>query len=187
MISELKRAKFTHYFEVMDMDDDGQVTKQDFLSSADKVIEVLQLDRASIPAQMLTASYAQTWDALVSDLDAKDAMTVDGWIEHFYQLGMDEKQLEAYVTGRAYAILQLFDTDHDQHISKEEWSLFFRTIGHSERHYEMGFQKLDRDHDSQLTKDDIKTAAREFFRSDDPEAPGNWLFGDYTPHLPAKM
>ena len=185
MISDIKRAKFGQYFEVTDMDDDGKITKKDFLSSADKVIEVLKLDPASMPAQMLNASYLQTWDTLVGDSDDKDAVTVDWWIEHFYQIGLDKKNLDAYVTGRAYAILQLFDADHDQHISKDEWTLFFRTIGHPERHYEMGFQKLDRNGDGLLTKDEIKTAAREFFASDDPEASGNWLFGDYTAHLRA--
>ena len=185
MISDLKRAKFTQYFEVTDMDDDGKITKQDFLSSAHKVIDVLQLDPASINAQMLVGSYAQTWDTLVKDSDNKDAVKVDWWVEHFYQTGLDEEHLDAYVTGRAYAILQLFDTDHDGFISKAEWTLFFSTIGHTERHYEMGFQKLDRDDDGHLTREDIKTGAREFFASDDPESPGNWLFGDYTHYLRA--
>lgn len=185
MISDIKRAKFTQYFMVSDMDDDGKITKQDFLSSADNVIEVLKLDPTSLPAQMLTASYAQTWDALVKDLPHKDAVSVEEWIEHFNEIGLDEAQLDAYVTGRAYAILQLFDADQDRHISQKEWRLFFSTIGHPERHYEMGFQKLDRNRDGHLTKDEIKTAAREFFASDDAEAPGNWLFGDYTQHLHA--
>lgn len=185
MISDIKRAKFTRYFEATDTDGDGQVTKQDYLSSADKVIAVLKLDRASMPAQRLKASYAQTWDGLVKNSDDKDAVTVDWWIEHYYQVGLDDKHLDAFVTGRADAILQLFDADQDQRISKEEWTLFFSTIGHPERHYEMAFQKLDRDHDGHLTKEEIKTASREFFASDDPEAPGNWLFGDYTRHLRA--
>jgi Ca2+-binding EF-hand superfamily protein len=185
MISDIKRAKFTQYFDVTDMDSDGKVTKQDYLSSADKVIAVLKLDPASPPAQRLKASYAQTWDALVRGLDRDDAVQVGWWIEHFYRIGMDEKYLDPYVAGRADAILQLFDADRDQHISKAEWTIFFSTIGHPERHYELGFQKLDRNQDGLLAADDIKTAAREFFASDDPEALGNWLFGDYTPHLRA--
>lgn len=185
MISAIQRAKFTQYFEVTDMDGDGKVTRQDFLSSGDKVIAVLKLDPASPPAQRLQASYAHTWEALVKDLEHKDAVAVDWWIEHYYQVGLDEQHLDAFVTLRADAIFQLFDADRDERISKDEWTLFFSTIGHSDKHYETGFQKLDRNQDDYLTRDEIKTGAREFFASDDPEAPGNWLFGDYTPHLQA--
>ena len=34
-----------------------------------------------------------------------------------------------------------------------------------------------------LTLDEVKKASHEFFGSDDPDAIGNWLFGDYTRHL----
>jgi Ca2+-binding EF-hand superfamily protein len=185
MISDVKRAKFTQYFEATDMDGDGKVTKSDYLSSADKVIAVLKLDPASSPAQLLKANYAQTWDNLVKGSDREEFVTADWWIEHFSRIGSDGAYLDAYVAGRANAILQLFDADRDQHISKEEWTVFFSTIGHPERHYETGFQKLDQNHDGLLASDDIKTAAREFFASDDPGAIGNWMFGDYTRHLRA--
>jgi hypothetical protein len=186
MISDVKRAKFAQYFEVMDTDGDGRITKQDYLSSADKVIAVLKLDPASPPAQVLKANYARNWDALVaSGLARKDAVTPDEWIQHWYRLGLDPKRLEEIAVKHGEGIMQVFDADHDQRISKAEWALFFSTIGHPEKHYELGFQKLDRNHDGYLTLDEIRTGGREFFTSDDAEAPGNWLFGDYKSHLHA--
>jgi Ca2+-binding EF-hand superfamily protein len=186
MISDLKRAKFTQYFEVSDTDGDGRITKQDYLAAADKVIAVLKLDPTSPPAQTLKATYAQNWDALVAgDLARKDAVTMDQWIQHWYTLGQDPKRFEDIAVRRGDAVMHVFDTDHDQRISKSEWALFFSTIGHAEKHYDLGFQKLDRNHDGYLTLDDIRTAGREFYTSDDAAAPGNWFFGDYTKHLHA--
>ena len=162
MISDVKRAKFTQYFEVSDTDGDGRITKQDYLSSADKVIAVLKLDPAAPPAQKLKASYAQNWDALVAgDVAQKDAVTIDEWIQHWYRLGLDSKRLEEIAVGRGDVVMQLFDADHDQRISKAEWTTFFSTIGHPEKHYELGFQKLDRNRDGYLNTDDIRTAGRQ--------------------------
>mgnify|MGYP001305510215 CR=1 FL=1 len=184
MISEIKRAKFMQYFEVTDTNGDGKITKQDYLLTADKTIAVLKLDPASPLAQILKANYAQGWDALaVRDLDHDDAVTVDEWIEHYYLLSLDEKLLDPFVNGRAEAIFRLFDADQDQRITKEEWTVFFSAIGHPEKNYEMGFQKLDRNQNDHLTLDEVKKASHEFFGSDDPDAIGNWLFGDYTRHL----
>jgi len=178
MISEIKRAKFMQYFEVTDTNGDGKITKQDYLLTADKTIAVLKLDPASPLAQILKANYAQGWDALaVRDLDHDDAVTVDEWIEHYYLLSLDEKLLDPFVNGRAEAIFRLFDADQDQR------TVFFSAIGHPEKNYEMGFQKLDRNQNDHLTLDEVKKASHEFFGSDDPDAIGNWLFGDYTRHL----
>ena len=184
MISEIKRAKFRQNFEVTDTDGDGKITKRDNLATADNLITVLKLDPASPPAQLLKAQYARYWDALVaSDLAQKDAVTVDEWIEHFNRISMDAKRLEEILLGRAELVMKLFDADHDQRISKAEWATFFSALGQHQKHAEMAFAKLDRDHDGHLTFDEIRTAYREFYASDDAEAPGNWFFGDYTKHL----
>lgn len=184
MISEIKRAKLTQYFEVTDMNGDGKITKQDYLLTADKTIAVLKLDPGSPLAQILKANYSQGWEAIaVRDLDNDDAVTVDEWIEHYYLLSQDEKLLDQFVTRRSEAIFRLFDADQDQRITKEEWRVFFSAIGHPEKNYEMGFQKLDRNNNGHLTFEEVRTASHEFFGSDNPDAIGNWLFGDYTKHL----
>jgi Ca2+-binding EF-hand superfamily protein len=84
---------------------------------------------------------------------------------------------------RGRVIMQLFDRDRDNRISLEDWQLFWRTIGTAEADFETAFQKLDRNGNGYLTFDEIIAAGQEFFTSDDPEARGNWLYGDYTKYL----
>jgi len=85
MISDVKRAKFTHYFHVTDTSGDGLITKHDYLLAADRVVEVLKMDPESQPAQMLKAGYARYWDAIaIADTDGDDAVSLEEWIEHFW-------------------------------------------------------------------------------------------------------
>lgn len=184
MISNVKRAKFTHYFNVSKRSDEDVVTKEDYLTMAERVIKVVGIPEDSEQAQALRASYARAWDALAdAHNDDDDAVTLEEWIAHFDRIGEDPVKWKAVMVGRGEAIVRLFDSDHDGRISKEEFHTFFNAGGFPENEYTLAFEKLDRIGDGHLTLDEIFTAGNEFFLSDDPDARGNWLYGDYTKNL----
>lgn len=184
MISKVKLAKLTHYFNVTKMPGDEVVTKDNYLMRAESVIQVLGIPSDSEGAQALRAGYAQYWDALaVADTDNDNAVTLEEWIAHFEQLGQDPAQFEAIAVSRGETIMRLFDSDHDHRISKAEFHTFFNAAGFPESEYTLAFEKLDRNGDGHLTFDELRTAGREFYASDDPDARGNWLYGDYTKNL----
>lgn len=184
MISDVRRAKFTHYFHAMDATGDGLIREDDYLAAADRVISVLEMDPAAELAQRLKAGYVRNWEAIaMADADGDHAVTVDEWVDLFYRLATDEAQFESIVVERGHVIMQLFDRDHDSRISLDDWRLFFRTVGVPQTDYQTAFEKLDRSGNGYLTFDEITAAGREFFGSDDPEARGNWLYGDYTGQL----
>jgi hypothetical protein len=43
----------------------------------------------------------------------------------------------------------------------------------------VSFEKLDLDHDAEISREDFSQALWELHFSNDPDAPGNWLFGEY--------
>ena len=184
MVSDVRRAKFTQYFHVTDHTGDGLIKRDDYLAGAEKVISVLEVDPNSELAVKLKAAYERYWEAIaVADGDGDGAVTMEEWINHFNELGSDPVRLEALVVERGRIILQIFDTDHDNRISPVDWELFFKTIGYPEDEYMLAFDKLDSGKNGYLSFDELITAGREFFGSDDPEAGGNWLHGDYTKYL----
>lgn len=184
MISNVKRAKLTHYFNVSKRPDEEVVTKEDYLMAAERVIQVLAIPNDSEAAQTLRASYARYWDALAdAHNDDDDAVTLEEWIAHFDHLAQDPVQWDAIAGSRGEAIMRLFDSDHDQRISKDEFHTFFNAAGFPESEYALAFEKLDRIGDGHLTLDELRMAGTEFFTSDDPDARGNWLYGDYIKNL----
>jgi Ca2+-binding EF-hand superfamily protein len=168
----------------MDTTGDGLIREEDYLAAADRVISVLEMDPASADAQALKAGQQRLWSTIEqADGDGDHAVNEQEWVDLHYNLAMDTERFEAIVVERGHVIMRIFDRDNDGRISQDDWQLFFRTIGMSEENFGNAFQKLDRDSTGYLTIDEIAAAGREFFGSDDPDAPGNWLYGDYTKYL----
>lgn len=76
-------------------------------------------------------------------------------------------------------VIGLWDRDGDQRLSADEFVKLEWCYGATEETARVIFQHLDRDEDGYLTIEECRQDAEEFYRSDDPAAPGNWLFGPY--------
>ncbi len=51
------------------------------------------------------------------------------------------------------------------------------------RYSARAFTKLDLNQDDLISRDELLSGIKEFFRSDDREAAGNWLFGLWETYL----
>ena len=76
-------------------------------------------------------------------------------------------------------MLELWDRDGDGKLSADEYVKLEWCYGVTEEAAREAFRHLDRDGDGYLTLEEGMKAIEEFYLSDDPDAPGNWLFGPY--------
>ena len=76
-------------------------------------------------------------------------------------------------------LLHIFDLDEDQTIGPNEFADFYGVFGLSVSLAETVFAELDTNGDGRITRDELLEMSRQFYRSDDVEAPGNFLFGPY--------
>jgi hypothetical protein len=71
----------------------------------------------------------------------------------------------------------LSDQDGDGRLSQQEYVANLRSFNVNEAAANEAFRRLDQDGDGYLTQAELSRCVEEFFYSEDPEAPGNWLVG----------
>lgn len=187
-MTELQKAKQIHYFNVLDYNGDGVLEKQDFLDIADRFARLRNYEEGSSQHTAIRQEILRIWTnaRALSDKEGDAQVTLDDWLTHEEKVLDSEILVRSYVRGIARAIFDILDADNDTRISKEEYVQFIRAFRGEAEEGEVAFQKLDKDGNGFLTREEFLDAVTQFHLSDDPEAPGNWLYGPFQkPTSPA--
>lgn len=181
MLTDLQGRKLARYFAVHDVDDDGRIAPTDFLRIVENVRILHGLRKDSREHRELLNGYLARWEALRLSADADDdgSVDLDEWLAYWGEVVDDDERYQEEVielTGRMFA---LFDTDEDGVIGPDEFCDFYGVHGMSAALARSVFIDLDRDGDGRMSHDELLAVADEFYRGDDPHAPGNRLFGPY--------
>lgn len=181
MLSDLQTKKLTRYFQVYDIDDDGRIDAADFERIIENVRMLHGADGASPQSVALREAYVQLWQGLRSsaDGDGDDGVNLDEWLAYWQRALEDERRFEEEVQGLTDRLFTVFDLDEDGTIGAAEFMDFYGVFGLPVDLAERVFVELDEDGDGVLSRVELLDVSREFYRSDDPEAPGNLLFGPF--------
>lgn len=179
MLSKLQTRKLTRYFRVYDVDDDGAIGPSDFERVVENVRVLHGLDDASAGHQALRQSYVLRWQALAAhaDVDQDGAVDLGEWLGYWKDVLANPTRYEEEVAAMSATLFDIFDTDEDGVIGADEFCNFYSAYGLSAALARQVFMDLDANGDGQVSRDELLAMGREFYRSDDPEAPGNRLFG----------
>lgn len=181
MLTDLQTKKLSRYFHVYDIDDDGRIDAADFGRIVENVRVLHGTDESSAAAEELRDAYATFWKALRSsaDGDGDGGVSLDEWLAYWQLTLEDDDRYEAEVHRLTDRLFTVFDLDEDDTIGAAEFMDFYGIFGLSVDLAETVFVELDADGDGVISRSELLEVSREFFRSDDPEAPGNFLFGPY--------
>jgi juvenile hormone diol kinase len=173
-LAELKRA---HLFHLLDLDGNGFIERADF----DHVVQKYAQFAGWGPDSKLYEAYRGyvmgVWDALSAgaDTDHSGSVSPTEFIALFSQLESFPDQVAEMAT-RAFDVL---DRDGDGTISLEEYRAFREAYGVDNADAAEHFARLDANNDSLISRAEFTVLMKDFFLSDDPEAPGSLLFGDF--------
>jgi Ca2+-binding EF-hand superfamily protein len=186
MLGKLQEHKITHYFNVYDKDRDGFITKEEFLRLAYLLAEYRGRDMSDPRSQRTLTDLENWWHGLsaVADTSRDDRLSLEEWLAFWTAisdavgdeamnggstaLGMIKDSVKVFVSA--------VDTDGDQRVTLTEfqqWANGMRLPGDTAAI----FARLDTNSDGYLSLDEATQMMKEFFLTNDPEAPGNHFFG----------
>lgn len=187
MLGDLQRRKAAHYFDLIDADDNGLIEPADFEWRADRLAEALDVTGPEA-RDRLRRRVLLWWEHLSTLADANDdgRITREEWRMYWERfkvavsMGSNRRSIEKLKRVARHTFRAIDRTDSGR-VTEEEFSNWLAAWDIEE--HDTVFHRLDRDDTGVLTERDLTEATKEFYLSNDPDAPGNVLYGT----LPEKV
>ncbi|NUT49799.1 MAG: calcium-binding protein [Saccharothrix sp.] len=157
---------------------DGYLTSDDFLGMAD-LFTSLPGGEEPENAEPVREAFAKWWQLLLDsgDADADGRIGRQEFLDLMKSNVATPGNFEEAVLRIADAFIRIVDTSGDGSLAFDEYVRMYAGLGIDPKHSTDAFRRLDRDQDGRISEDEFRTAITEFYLSDDPDAPGNWLLG----------
>ena len=178
--SDLQERKLTRWFASFDTDGDGVIDVLDFTGMAQVYCEAYDVPPRSETWRRMHHYALIVWRAIEKRTGAADPsrMTREEWLAW-----PGTSEYVDFIVRAAIPFSQtafsIADADGDGRCNVYELMAAQHRSGMSEEEIRRAFDRLDLDRDGFVTTDDFERAHREFYFSDDPEAPGNYLAGEF--------
>lgn len=91
-------------------------------------------------------------------------------------------ELTDAVVATAHTAFDAIDTNADSAISAAEYRVLIEAWNGAPTDTDEIFPLLDLDHDGAISRDEFTAHWVEFWAGDDPDAPGTWVFGRFSPN-----
>lgn len=182
IFSEIQKRKVHHLFNVLDIDRNGKLQPDDFMNVGRKIIVQLDLDKESRSARLILLKAHRLFVQLLIDLDNPDMeLTLWDWVEFFRSQieSSNSRTLDYYIYRTSRYIFDLFDVNKDKLISREEYSHMLTVYNIPQNTAKVGFEELDTDNDNFISSDEMISGLKNFFKSNEADARGNMIFGDW--------
>ncbi|QFZ20883.1 EF-hand domain-containing protein [Saccharothrix syringae] len=181
MLNELLKRKLAHLFALLDVDDDGTIDRMDYTASADRLVTAFGFAPGSPESERVRERYNRLWESVTLPMDTDGDERVD---VAEYSSGMDrfvtasDDGYRTHIAPVADAFYDLMDVDGDGRITRTEYvRMAASAFRLSEDAGNAAFDKLDLNGNGWLDRDELHTANEQFFRSQEEDARGNWIFG----------
>jgi EF hand domain-containing protein len=179
MTTELRQRKLEKAYGSIDVDQDGVITALDVTALAQIWCETYDLPPRSADWFAIHAAGQKLFREMPGSTgpDGVKHVTAADWVRWG-----DDARFPEFVENTAIpfsmAVFDAADKDDDGKIDRAEMMAAQIRGGMSEVETKQAFGILDTDGDGYVTHDEYVRAARDFYLSDDPEAPGNSIAGE---------
>jgi Ca2+-binding EF-hand superfamily protein len=176
VLSEFRTRKVSAGFDELDINGDGYVENSDIeqlvknhgdaYGYSENTPEYVNLERRTMGV----------WTQLKQfDADGDGRVSLAEYVAGFEAFMSQRDEFMSGMTALVDAFYLMADRDNDGRITEEELVRHFRSWGHTEQQAHQSFRRLDRGANGAISKAEWMQNLEEYYFSEDPEAPGNWL------------
>jgi Ca2+-binding EF-hand superfamily protein len=179
MLSDLHARKAEHYFTLIDEDGNGLIEASDFALRAQRLASTQEVI-ADGAREALREQVVSWWKHIctIADIDGDARVTLPEWKTYWHSVIRGVEQGDGTLDSlhrAARGTLRALDRTGSGRVTLDEYAAWLDAWGANGA--EASFGELDRGTKGFLTEEDVVVAVQEFYLSDDPDAPGNVLYG----------
>ncbi|KUL43830.1 hypothetical protein ADL22_13185 [Streptomyces sp. NRRL F-4489] len=175
--------KLLRAFAMLDTDGDGGLVEADLMVLAERLAGAFDMTGESAKIQRLKDAFRALWAMDLSPMDTDGNGYVDRqeFLTGMRKAATNDREGHLERLGLMVdAWMDICDTDGNGVIDEGEFlTMYTKTLGAAPDDLRTAFAKLDLDGNGVLDREEIRKATEEYYTSDDPQAPGNWLFGPF--------
>lgn len=179
MLSELRTRKFTALFACFDFDGNGILERNDYEQFAQNLGRAYELASGTTRYASMHAETMALWDFVqsIADKDNDQRISCDEFIAAYAEMTNHDETFHQLLGGYAAYVIRIGDRDGDGKLSEDEYATILWCYGIGDEPARAAFRYLTAQRGGALSTADMERVFAEFFRSDDPDAPGNWMIG----------
>lgn len=184
LLSDLQTRKLMKLFGMYDADNTGVLKLHNFQTLVDRLAALRGWRPDSGEYIRLSDRFMHRWLHMKAEIKDKihggkdGGISIEEWLRFFGQVLIDNSYRDP-VHEVANLIFDAVDADASGHLSPDEWQQLFRVYGIPVIYAQEAFDHIDLRGDHQLSKDDVLQRVEEFYYSQDPHDPGNYMFGPF--------
>ncbi|WP_055076458.1 EF-hand domain-containing protein [Pseudanabaena sp. 'Roaring Creek'] len=195
MLSELQKRKLTKLFSMYDAQNLGILKLSDFERLAQRLAELRDWKPDTLPYEDITSKFLLLWNRMraeikkktsnpvakqgsfeVIDAHARNQIDLEEWFT-YYDIVLHDESYRSEILAFSSSLFSVIDTDGSGNLDRNEWVNFFRVYNIPVVYASETFKKIDRDDDGVLSMEEVLSTMHDFYFSNDPHIPANYMFG----------
>ncbi len=181
MLNHIQLKKQRLFFSLLDSNHDGFIESNDFEAIGENVFIMLgiELDTYAFRQIEELSEKLRVDIREYTDKERGNKCSIDEWLSFADEqiVNCDEVWYGNYINSIVSGLFDMFDSNRDGLISDIEYINLFTSFRIEVRVASKCFKKLDNNNDGYISRDELVNAVKEFMRSNEPDVPGNSLFG----------
>ncbi|KPJ08056.1 Calexcitin-2 [Papilio machaon] len=177
MVSDFRRKKLLHMYKFLDKDGSGTIDKKDFQLAAESMTKQRGWKEGDALYKESLDMTDLVWNALQKAGDANNdgEVSADEWVTMWDTISKSAADRE-WLSQYCKFIFKMQDFNNDGFIDSDDYVAARSIAGTSKEDAVAAFQKLAQGK-SKISLTDFQKLWDEYFLSEDPNAPGNFIAG----------